>query len=105
MDDVDAGFFDAADVKGVRVNELDDEHAENVLVAEVGGRGDLRQAAKEFTQRVRARLRRVVCCEKFEKAVADSLLFLIDDRVASGVDEYVRRDESRERNYLPFDFQ
>ena len=32
MDDVDAGFFDAADVEGVGVDELHDDDVENVFV-------------------------------------------------------------------------
>src|SRR5882724_8086167 len=105
MDDVNAGFLDATNVKSVRVDKLDDQHSENIFVAEFGGRSDFRQAAKEFTQRVRAGLRRVIGGEKFEEAVADALLLFVDDRIASGVDEYFRRDEPRERNYLPLDFQ
>jgi len=34
VDDVDAGFFDAADVEGVGVDELHDYYAEDVFVGE-----------------------------------------------------------------------
>jgi len=33
MDDMDAGFLRGAHVEGMRVNELHDEHAKNILVA------------------------------------------------------------------------
>ena len=38
MDDVDAGFLDAADVEGVGVDELHDDDAEDVVVGERHGR-------------------------------------------------------------------
>src|SRR5579863_1758841 len=41
MDDVDAGFLDAADVEGVGVDELHDDDAENVFVGERLRGGDL----------------------------------------------------------------
>ncbi len=98
MDDVNAGLLDAANVEGVGVEELNDEDAENILVAEFGGRGDSGEAAEEFAQRCCARLKRVSCGEVFEKAIADSLLFFVDDGVARGVDEDVRIDEASERD-------
>ncbi len=35
VDDVDAGFFDGANVEGVSIEKMDDEHTENIFVAEV----------------------------------------------------------------------
>ena len=35
MGDVDAGFFDAAQVEGLGVDELDDQDAEKIVVAEI----------------------------------------------------------------------
>ena len=46
MDDVDAGFFDAADVEGVGVDELHDDYAEDVFVGESGNRKFLLGAAR-----------------------------------------------------------
>src|SRR5258707_1073628 len=48
--DVDAGLFDAAEVEGLGVDELDDEDAEEVVVAEVFGGEDLGEAAEEFAE-------------------------------------------------------
>src|SRR5271166_3478505 len=39
VNDVDAGFLDAADVEGVGVNELHDDDAEDVVVGERGNGG------------------------------------------------------------------
>ena len=44
--DVDAGLLDGAGVKGVGINELDDEDAEEVLVAESLREADLWKAAQ-----------------------------------------------------------
>ncbi len=105
MDDMDAGLFDAADIKSVRVDKLHDQHTEDILIAEFRGRSNFRQAAEEFTQGIGAGLRRMVRGEKFEQTIADALLLFVDDRITSGVDEHVRRDEPRERHNLAFDFQ
>ena len=48
--DVDAGFFDGAEVEGLGVDELDDEDAEEVVVAEGFGGEDLGEAAEEFAE-------------------------------------------------------
>ena len=95
MRDVHAGFLDAADVKSMRVDKLDDQHSEDILVAEFCRRSNFRQAAEEFTQRVRAGLRRMIGGEKFEEAVTDALLLFVDDRIASGVDEHFGLDKTR----------
>ncbi len=50
MRDVDAGFFDAADVEGFGIDELNDEDAEEILVAEVFGDEDFGQAAEQFLE-------------------------------------------------------
>ena len=56
MDDRDTGLFDGADVEGIRVEEMDNENAEGILVAEIGGSGEADSfralagiAADEFT--------------------------------------------------------
>ncbi len=56
MDDVDAGFLDRADVEGVGVQKLHDQHAKNIFVGQVAGSGDFRQAAQKFAQRYRRRI-------------------------------------------------
>lgn len=46
MRDVDAGLLDTADIEGFGVDELHDEDAEEILVAEVFGDEDFGQAAE-----------------------------------------------------------
>jgi hypothetical protein len=48
--DVDAGFLDGAEVEAVGVDELDDEDAEEVLVAELFGGEDLGEAAEQLAE-------------------------------------------------------
>ena len=50
MGDVDTGFFDRADIEGMGVEELDDEDAKNIFVAEIGGSGDARKTAEQFAK-------------------------------------------------------
>ena len=104
--DVDAGFLDGAEVEGLGVDELDDEDAEEIVVAEVFGGEDLGEAAEEFAQGAGLRLGRVVGGEELEDLVAEvGVLFdagadcgvlLVDDGVAAAVDEDVGRDEAGE---------
>jgi hypothetical protein len=65
--DVDAGLLDRAEIEALRVDELHDEDAEEVGVAEVG-RGDLRETAEEIVQRGGLRLRRVVGLKSLKMA-------------------------------------
>jgi hypothetical protein len=46
VDDVDAGFFDAADVEGVGVDELHDDDAEDVFVGDGVGNENLGETAE-----------------------------------------------------------
>src|SRR5206468_2868448 len=46
MGDVDAGLLHRADVEGVDVHELHDEHPEDVRVAQLARNGDLREATQ-----------------------------------------------------------
>ncbi len=55
--DVDAGFLDGAEIEGLGVDELDDEDAEEIVVAEALGGEDLGEAAEEFAQGAGLRLR------------------------------------------------
>lgn len=105
VDDVDTGFFDGADVEGVRIEEMDDEHTENILVAEVGGSGNAWEATEKFAEAGGAGFRRMVGGEKLEQAIADVGLFFVDDGVAGGVDKDVGLDKTRERNDFPIEFQ
>src|SRR5258708_31347474 len=57
MHDVNAGFLDGAHVEGVGVQKLHDQHAEDIFVGQTAGSHDFRQAAQEFAQRLRSRLR------------------------------------------------
>ena len=104
--DVDAGFFDAAEIEGLGVDELDDEDAEEIVVAEIFGGEDLREAAEEFAECVGLRLRGVVGGEEFEDLIAeiwvlldggaDCWVLFVDDGVAAAVDEDVGGDEAGE---------
>jgi hypothetical protein len=98
MGDVDASFFDGADVEGMGVEELDDEDAENIFIVEIGGSGDARKTAEEFAKTGGAGLGRVIGGEKFEETIADAEFFFVDDGVAGGVDEDVGLDEAGEWN-------
>lgn len=104
MDDVDARLFDGADIEGVGIEEMDDEDAKNILVAELGGGGDLREAAEKFAKAGGAGFGGMVGGKQFEEAIADARLFLINDGVAGGVDEHIRLDKASERNDLTIDF-
>ena len=46
MDDVNTSFLHAPNIEGVSVNELHDDHAENILVRDAVGDKDLWQAAQ-----------------------------------------------------------
>jgi hypothetical protein len=106
--DVDAGLLDGAKIEGLGVDELDDEDTEEILVAEVFGCQNLRQAAQEFAQRAGLRLRRVIRGEQLEDLVsedgilldvfANSGVLLVDDGIAAAVDEHVGRDHAGERD-------
>src|SRR6185437_13774645 len=102
--DVNAGLLDGAEVEGLRVDELHDENAEEVGVAEIG-RGDLRETAEEVVQRGGLRLRRVVGGEELEDGLVDALFALVDDRITAAVDEDVRRNHAGKRNDLAGEFQ
>ena len=54
VDDMYAGFFDASDIEGVRIDELHDDHPEDVFIRYVFGDQYFRQAAEEFSQAARA---------------------------------------------------
>ena len=64
MGDVDAGFFDRTDLEGMGVEELHDEDAENIFIAEIGGSGDARKTTEEFAKAGGAGLGRVIGGEK-----------------------------------------
>jgi len=53
MDDVHAGFLDAAHVEVMRIQKLHDDHAENVVVRDVPRHRNLRQTAEQLPQRQR----------------------------------------------------
>jgi hypothetical protein len=83
MDDVDARLLHRAHVERVRVDELHDDDAEQVLVADAGGRHDVRQGS-------RAGRAAWTCRDCGEWFVANSLKMpcarlrlLVHDRVAS----------------------
>lgn len=46
--DVDTGLLDRAEIKGLGVDELDDENAKEIAVSEVFRRENLREAAEEL---------------------------------------------------------
>ena len=102
--DVDAGLLDGAQVEGLGVDELHDEDAEEVGVAERRAR-HLREAAEEIVQRGGLRLRRVVGREELEDGFVNALFSFVDDRVAAAVDEDVGRDHAGERNDLAGELQ
>src|SRR5260370_12604608 len=87
VDDVDAGLFHGAHVESVRVEELHDEDAKDIFVAETRGSGNARQAAEQIAQGSRSGSRRMIGGEKFEEAIADSGLLFVDDGVARAGDE------------------
>src|ERR1700743_3174772 len=101
VSDVDTGLFDATEVEGLGVNELDDKDAEEVVVAEVFGDEDLREAAEEFAEGAGLSLRGMVGREEFEDLAAevgvlldvgaDGGILLVDDWCATAVDKYVER--------------
>ena len=104
--DVDAGFFDAAEVEGLGVDELDDEDAEEVVVAEVFGartcgrqqRSSRRVLAWDcgewlVEKSLKIWLRRLGFCSMVG---ADGGVLLVDDGVAAAVDEDVGGDEAGE---------
>jgi hypothetical protein len=113
--DVDAGLLDGTEIEGLRVDELNDEDAEEIVVSEVLWREHLREAAEEFAEGVRLRLRGVVGREEFEDLIAqvraafdagaDGRVLLVDDRVATAVDQDVGRNKPSERNNLSREFQ
>src|ERR1700679_2432804 len=113
--DVDAGLLDGTEIEGLRVDELDDEDAEEIVVSEVLWREHLREAAEEFAEGVGLRLRGVVGREEFEDLIAqvraafdagaDGRVLLVDDRVATAVDQDVGRNKPSERNNLSREFQ
>lgn len=105
VDDVDAGFFDGADVEGVSIEKMDDEHTENIFVAEIGGSGNAREATEKFAEAGGAGFRRMVGGEKLEQAIADAGLFFVDDGVAGGVNKDVGLDKTSKRNDFPIKFQ
>jgi hypothetical protein len=45
---VDADLLDRAEIEGLGIDELDDEDAEQIIVSEVLGRENLREAAEKF---------------------------------------------------------
>jgi hypothetical protein len=59
MNDMNASFFHGAHIERMRIGELDNQHTENIFVAEASRGRDLRQATQQFSQRRGARLRRM----------------------------------------------
>ena len=125
MDDVDAGFLDAADIEGVGVDELHDDDAENVFVGEGRGRkvprlrmtscfagsqaqlgmtslfssvGDphFGQAAEKFAESAGAAGGGVIRGEEFEEVVADGGFLFVQNCIGSAVDQDVGRDHGAE---------
>ena len=69
MDDVDAGFLDAADVEGVGVDELHDDDAEDVFVGE--GRGRKQQVPRLAVASLRTSLGMTTLCHISRSFVGD----------------------------------
>ena len=65
MDDVDAGFLHRAHVEVLRVHELDDEHAEDLVVGHRSGTATSGRQQSKFAQG-RGRLGRVGGREELE---------------------------------------
>ncbi len=94
MDDVDAGFLDAADVEGVGVDELHDDDAENVFVGDVVGDENFGKATEKFAEGAGSAARRVVGGEEFEEIGADGGILFVEDGVGGAVDEDFGRDHA-----------
>ena len=71
VDDVDAGFLDAAHVEGMGIDELHNDDAENIFVRDVLGGQDFGEAAEEFAEGSGAAGGAVVGGEEFEEVVSD----------------------------------
>lgn len=79
--DVHAGFLDGAHVEIMRVHELHDDHAEHVLIGEMG-RSETRKAAKQVLEAAGRALGRRRGAEKADGGVSQILLLLVHDGVA-----------------------
>src|SRR5260370_12486821 len=77
VDDVDAGLFHGAHVESVRVEELHDEDAKDIFVAETRGSGNARQAAEQIAPGRRSGSRGMIGGAKFDEAIADPGLLLV----------------------------
>src|SRR5437762_2684665 len=77
MHNVDAGFLHTSHVERVGVNELHDDHAENVLVRDAVRDKDFGQTAQQLAQTSGATERRMICSKESEKVIADNILLLV----------------------------
>src|SRR3954453_5814635 len=67
---VDAGLLDRSEIESLCIDELHDEDAEEIFVAERFGREDLGQATEQLAQGAGLRLWRVVGGKEFEDVAA-----------------------------------
>src|ERR1700722_13155723 len=71
VDDVDAGFLDAANIEGVGVEELHDDYPEDVFVGDVICNEHPGKAAQQFPQAACAAPWRMIGGKQFEEIVPD----------------------------------
>ena len=92
MDDVHTALLYRAHIEGVGIDELHNEHAEDILITQLHRSADGGHAAKQLTQTAGARLRRMIRGKEFKDAVAHCGILLINYRVSTALDQHFRID-------------
>jgi len=105
VNNMDARFFDGANVESIGIQKTDNEYAENIFVIQLGWNRNTGQAAAKLAKAGGTRLRGVICGKKLEQAVAHAWFLFIDDGIAGGMNQHIGFNETSERRNFAVEFQ